>query len=789
MAFAVETKTLLRLEWHELVQMLRGHVRTPAARDRLAELQAPFAQNLEELEELRAETREAFGLLETGRDLPLGEISPLEASLDRACKGGGLSPRELRDIATACAVLGDTRRMLDTLDASAETLVRAGEDIVPLGVLDREIANAIGPDGTIRDEASETLARARADAQRLAAEGKQRMERTLRDRQLESSLADRFYTVRNDRFVLPVRADARASVPGIVHDASASGATLFVEPSEFVELNNRHKRAELDADREERRIIAELSAAVARAAPELRVGLEALAKLDLAFARAKFSRQIGGVPPEMGDRGVVELPGLRHPLLGDEAVPNDLRLGRTYCVLVISGPNAGGKTVAMKAAALAVLCAQAGLFVPAEPGARVDRFDTVLADIGDEQDIREHLSTFSAHMANVASVVDRADRRSFILLDEIGVGTDPSEGASLAQAILEALAARDARVITTTHYNLLKELAEVDERFENAAVAFDPETLQPTYVLRTGMAGASSALAVAQRMGMPEDVAQRARTLLASEDRQLDRMIAELQTSRAALETERAEAARLREESDSAREAYGRKLEQLEAKREKLFGEMREELQASFSRAHEEVAGVIRTLQRGGTAQAAARARERLIELESAAPESEARPVPAPSEAVAGPIDWTSARPGTRVLLPGGQQGILLSAPDRRGKVQVQAGSAKLTLASEQIRGVPKSEETARPRVRVPEPRDETLLPCDLRGERVLEAEERLERALENALAARAYQLTIIHGFGTGALRRAVRDYLQSSPYVERYESASASEGGEGATIAFLRAP
>ncbi|NNL86122.1 MAG: hypothetical protein HKP27_10740, partial [Myxococcales bacterium] len=282
---------------------------------------------------------------------------------------------------------------------------------------------------------------------------------------------------------------------------------------------------------------------------------------------------------------------------------------------------------------------------------------------------------------------------------------------------------------------------------------------------------------------------ERARALLAREDRQLDRMIAELATSRAALETERAEAARLREESESARHAYGRKLEQLERRREKLFAEMREELQASFSRAHEEVAGVIRNLQRSGTAQAAARAREQLLEIADTAqrvePTGRAKEPVAPARGLA--IDWAQVGPGYAVLLPGGQRGVLVALPDRRGRAQVQVGAAKLTLPASQLQGAPAEAAIERPRVRVPEVHPDPIEPCDLRGERVLEAEDKLEQALEQALAARAYQLIVIHGFGTGALRRAVREYLERSPYVERYESAQPTEGGEGSTVAYLR--
>ncbi len=332
-------------------------------------------------------------------------------------------------------------------------------------------------------------------------------------------------------------------------------------------------------------------------------------------------------------------------------------------------------------------------------------------------------------------------------------------------------------------------MAEVDPRFENAAVSFDPETLEPTYALRMRSAGISSAMAVAERMGMAPDVVGRARALLENADRKLDRMLSELASSRAALEAEREEAQRLRHESESTRASYARKLEQLEAKREKLFGKMRDELQDAFRDAHEEVAEVIRGLQRGGTAQAAAKARAKLLDLEkeskTAEPETESPPQRN------RPVDWTEISVGDPVRLSGGQRAQLLSLPDKRGKVQVQAASSRLTLAAASLSAAVEAENSQRPEAmpihHLPEAEDEEIGPCDLRGQRVLEAVDQLARDLERARSAKAYRLIVIHGFGTGALRRSVREELHASPYVERYEAAEPSEGGEGATVAYLR--
>jgi len=469
-----------------------------------------------------------------------------------------------------------------------------------------------------------------------------------------------------------------------------------------------------------------------------------------------------------------------------DAVPNDLRLGANFRILVISGPNAGGKTVAMKALALATLMARAGLHVAAAPGSRVGAVDAVLADIGDEQDIRESFSTFSAHMANLAATVSEAGPRTLVLLDEVGVGTDPGEGAALAQAVLEQLADAGARVVVTTHFGLLKEMADVDERFENACVDFDPETLAPTYRLRLGMAGASSARAVAARMGMPARVIERARALIEREDRRLDQLLTELQASRAALDRERREAAQLREESAEARDAYREKLEKLQLRRDKLIAEMRGELDAAFKSAHAEIAGVIRELQRKGSAQEAARARERLAQLEREAKRAE-HDERARMPRDEGPrVDWRALAPGDAVRVEGGAAGTLVALPDRNGRALVQLGSARVAIDAERLRP---ADATAQPKqsfVRVDLlPEGASARRVDLRGLRVDEALTALERALDDAARASSETLEIIHGVGTGALQSAVREHLRRLPHVARF-AAGGGRGGEGVTLAYL---
>jgi DNA mismatch repair protein MutS2 len=698
--------------------------------------------------------------------------------------------------------LGALHQTLDFFDehgASVPALQTIAKGIEARPELETSIGRCLEPGGEVRDSASPALAEARRVAHRLSGELQQRIERALARADVQPHLSDRFYTVRNGRFVLPVKADAKGQVRGIVHDASRSGTTLFVEPEGMVEMNNRHREAELTVEREILRILRELSAAVAREAAVLRTNLEAIGRLDLASARGRLSERMDGVEPVLGRDGVLELPELRHPLIpSDECVPNDLRVGEDFAVLILSGPNAGGKTVALKSIALAALMARAGLHVAAGSGARVDLFDRVLVDIGDHQDIQQSLSTFSAAMANLADVLRRAGPDTLVCLDEIGVGTDPSEGAAIAQATLEGLADAGARVVTTTHYNLLKEMAEVDARFANASVEFDAETLAPTYRVRIGMPGASSATTVAARMGVPRSVLERASALLESEDRRLDRMLAELGANRALLESEKRAAETLRAESEMAREEYRTKLARLQERRDALFGEMRRELDQAFREAHDEVGRVIAELQRAPSSRAAATARERLEtlreETEQTQRERGLTPEPTTEDTSAEPVDWPHARVGDAVQAPGGRIGRLVSLPDRRGRVRVQVGPARLTIDREQLRRASEDEAGAeampRPTAAVGPEIDARIGGCleiDLRGLRVDEAIDRLEEALDLAAAQGRDEVRVIHGIGTGALRSAVREQLPRSPHLVEWLEASREEGGAGATRGILR--
>jgi DNA mismatch repair protein MutS2 len=675
-------------------------------------------------------------------------------------------------------------------------------DLCPdLRRLEERLARAVTPEGEIRDDATPELRRARRRVRDLEAQIDRRMTDRLKDPAIVACLQDRYATQRSGRPVLPIRADARSRVRGIVHDVSSSGTTVFVEPEELVELGNRLRVASTEVEREIDRILRELSGGVAAEAGPLESVGDVLERLDLAIARGRLSQRLASSAPEIAPGSPLALLLLRHPLLCLEGgmdpadvVPNDVVLPESVRALVISGPNAGGKTVVAKAVGLAVLAVRAGLHVPCLEGSRLGMFDRVFADIGDEQDLRAGLSTFSARMTNLARILEEAGPGTLVILDEVGEGTEPGEGAAIAQAVLEALVDRDACVIATTHFNRLKELAGEDSRFLNASAEFDRETLLPTYRIHLGMPGSSGASWVAERMGVSADVVERSRALMDQDDRKLEALTRTLSELRQELEAERQIASRVREETESVRGEYEERLSTLRTAREKALASMKADVEEAFRGARAEIARVVRALQRGDRAdgRAANEARDALEQIrrrtEEATRGEEKAPPPAPRESV----DWERLRPGDHVEIEGvSGEAALVEGPDRRGRVTVRIGGIRSVVQGDRViraRRAPARRAAAIDVERAPEAysvREE----CDLRGLRVDEALERADAHLQRALGTTLRRVVFIHGHGTGALREAVRCWLGELPYIGGFEPGAPNEGGNGVTVALLSDP
>jgi DNA mismatch repair protein MutS2 len=738
---------------------------------------------------LQDQTDEAARLLEQHSDATIGGARDIRGPVRRAKRGGRLAPDELLDVAGTLHAIEQFRRRLARWTGSQLAAVR--EDLEPIPELRERIERSIDPSGEILDGASPALKTIRRRMRVAQERLRERLNAMLRSTDLAGAIGDAIVTQRAGRYVIPVRAEAKGRVPGIVHDQSASAATLFIEPMAVVELNNAWIEATLEAAAEEERILEELSRAVETHAESLAASLAALARADLWMARAHLAADMDAVRPDIAD-DALELLSARHPLLGPDAVPIDLRLGERfgYRALVITGPNTGGKTVALKTIGLLVLMHQAGLRVPAAAGARLPVFGRVFADIGDEQSIAQSLSTFSSHLRNVIRFLESAGPGSLVLLDEIGAGTDPTEGSALAMAVVTVLLDRGALVAATTHYAELKAFAETQPGVTNAAVEFDVATLRPTYHLSIGLPGASQAFAIADRLGLAPDVLALAREHLSSTHASLEETLAAIRRT----EAERTEAlATAAEERDAARAERDRAEAGTErARREaaRILAEANRAADAVLDAAEREAAEIRRAAGRRpaastGTAPAT-----------KAAPPSR-RPKPTlPAEladlAEAPPDDGPQPRVGlwgrSRTL---GRTGRIAAISGRTGRITLEADGARLVVPGADVEVV--EEPSAGP-----SPRDEgaetlrrkaaaelgTLL--DLRGERVEAALERLGAYLDQALLAGADQVVIVHGAGTGALRSAIRNYLADHPRVRSQRRGRREEGGDGATIAEL---
>jgi DNA mismatch repair protein MutS2 len=611
------------------------------------------------------------------------------------------------------------------------------------------------------------------------------------------AVQDPVVTQRGGRYVIPIRAEARGQVAGIVHDQSASGATLFIEPLSVVEMGNRWRTLRLDEEHEVERILRSLSQAVGQEGELLERSVEGLAQLDLARAKAALAEQQRATAPELvsvprreGER-VLRLINARHPLLPGDVVPVSLDLGGAFDALLITGPNTGGKTVALKTAGLLALMAQAGLYIPADEGSLVAVFERVQADIGDEQSLQQSLSTFSSHVSRIVRMLEHADSRSLILLDELGAGTDPQEGAAIARALLDSLRERGAYVIATTHYPELKSYAQATPRVENASVEFDIQTLSPTYRLMIGTPGRSNALAIAERLGMPGEVLESARGYLSPAAVETEALLAQIGHDRALAEDARARALKEAAEAATLKHRARAALREAEKHRREVWEHAQAEAETELAGLRREAQRLRLQLQsaRSQQAQVGREAVEAALSLPGLAvpPLPAAEPEPEPSEAA-------TVVPGAEVMVPRlGLPGRVLAIRD--GEVELEVLGRRVRMPARELEGASKPTRAQRQAARVPEPvapvavatpRGDVPYQLDLRGLRRDEAQERLSEYLEDASLAGLPSARIVHGKGTGAIRQMVRDTLRQSRHVTRFEPEPDAHGGDGATAIWL---
>lgn len=790
---AADAGTTRALEYAAIVEQLAGLAAFEPSRE-LARGLEPVADAVH-VGLLQDQTDEAARLLNEQAQASIGGARDVRAALDRAARGGRLTPADLLDIG---ATLEATRQFAARLVSWRDPhLGGVRDELDPAPDLAARIGRSVDDAGELLDTASSELAAIRKRLRTAQDRVRERLNAMIRSTALAGVIGEPIVTVRGGRYVIPIRAEAKGRLKGIVHDQSASGATLFVEPLTVVDLNNTWTEAALAEGREEERILDELSADVEGRAEGLLDSLAALARADLWMARARLGEQMDAVRPSVA-ADAVELLSARHPLLGPGAVPIDLRLGERfgYRALVVTGPNTGGKTVSLKTLGLLALMHQAGLRVPAAGGARLPVFRRVMADIGDEQSIAQSLSTFSSHLRNVIRFVDAAGPDTLVLLDEAGAGTDPAEGSALAMAIVARLLDRGAMVAATTHYAELKAFATEHPGVSNAAVEFDVTTLRPTYRLTIGLPGKSQAFAIAERLGLPAEILDDARGRISVEHASMEETLAAIaqaqEAQAAALEAATSERTAAEGERELARTGVSR------ARREaaEILSDARRAADDLLARTEREVADVRRELTRqrnlaGGRGRANADALDELGRRAARRRDEAAAPAEAPATEEPAP-DGPVARVGlwgrSRTL---GSIGRIVEISGRTGRVTLETEGARLVVPSDDVEVVPEpisgpsprdveAEELQRRAAQRASPR------LDLHGERVEAALERLTAHLDDALLAGLDEVIIIHGIGTGALRRAVREALAEHPRVRSMRSGRRDEGGDGATVAEL---
>lgn len=784
----MDEHTLRVLEFAKVLDLLAAETSFSVSRELALEVRP--ATTYEDVVAMQEETAEMVAFDQMGLDISTGGAKDIRPLLDAAAIGQALDVADLLDVARALQAALRTRNVIERAGDRVPRLAAIAWDIADFRREASEVEAAITPRGEIADDASPQLAATRRELRAARDRLEQRAQAALADAVRRGIAQEGLLTERQGRKVIPIKADFRGQMPGIVHDVSSSGATVFLEPMSVVEVGNEVRELEIAEQREVRRILLHLTSLFGGRRDEAYRTIMTLARLDLLRAKARLGRKLRCELPPPGDGGgwlapsgtTVIVRG-RHPLLRGEVIPLDLDIGDEFPGLLITGPNTGGKTVALKTVGLLTLMAQAGLPVPCDAGSRFVVFRRIDADIGDEQSIEQSLSTFSSHMRNIREILGGAGPGSLVLLDELGAGTDPSEGSALSRAILEALLDRGCIVIATTHHGELKTFAHKDPRLRNASVEFDLETLSPTFHLTIGLPGQSNALAIARRLGIDEAVIARAERQVAPGHIEFEQLLNEIRQERAAAADARQREEFARRETESLRIDLARRRDAIEQERAAILREAHREAEDILQQARRELARIER---RAGEFDVAA-ARERLdaVDRELARIERAARPQR--GGPVAPPVDAAAIRPGDIIRvrdIP--QAGEALSDVGEDGRVDAQFGPLRMKVSVDRITSIERAAGGARAIPATVPAGPAVSMELDLRGERPPDAIARCESHIDNAFRAGLPYVRIIHGRGTGALRAAIRQELARHPLVRRYEAAPPNEGGDGVTIAVL---
>lgn len=784
----MEKRVLKTLEYDKILAMLKERASCCISRE-LVDTMEPSGDfdTVERELKLTAEAETLF--YKTGRS-PVDDFPDMRHCLERMHAALFLSTGELLGIASCLKAARIAKDILAKEVGEESYLYNLAGLLITHRSAEEEINRCIINEDEIFDGASPALARIRR-AMRLANEKvREKLNSMIRSTAYQKYLQEPIITIRNGRFVIPVKQEYRQQVPGLIHDQSSSGATLFIEPSAVVELGNEYKKLLAEEADEIERILTELTATLAPYADEIREDLNIMGQIDLVFAKAKLSRELNAVMPRLNRNNYVRIVRGRHPLIpADRVVPIDIWIGRDYRSLIITGPNTGGKTVTLKIVGLFALMVQSGIFVPANEGSEFPVFEHIYADIGDEQSIEQSLSTFSSHMKNIVGILDRADENSLVLLDELGAGTDPIEGAALAMSILEELNDRRCTCVSTTHYSEIKAFAMTHEGMENASMEFDIDRLCPTYRLYIGIPGKSNAFEISSRLGLPNSIIDKAKGFLKGEDVRFEDIISSAQSQHRIAEEERKMAEEARAELEKLRADAERERRKLDEDRNRLQAKAKEDAKrivADTKREMEKLIVEIRSIKdidRSAADRVIQAARDTLRATETAVNEKEA----IKKEDNTKPPKTVRAGDTVNIVTLD-QKATVLSAPDSKGEVMVQAGVMKLNVRLKDIRLIEEKKAAAPTSGKVGLGAGKQVgLELDVRGMLVDEANIIVDRYLDDAYNAGLSEVNIIHGKGTGALRAGVQAFLKRHPLVKGYRMGSYGEGDAGVTVVTLK--
>ena len=791
-------KSIRTLELPRVLELLSEQAVSAEAKQRALRLRPET--EVEEVLRLLDQTDAARNLIGLRGSPSFSGVKPVAEALDRADRGGALNTRELLTIADLLTAARRAKEYFNDEAAEKTAIDHLFLSLHGNRFLEEKIKRAIPDEDTIADAASTELADIRRHMRAAQAKSRQILQKIISSPSYGKILQETIITQRDGRFVVPVKAEHKGDLPGLVHDISSTGATLFVEPMGVVQANNEYIELQAKEQKEIDRILAEFSAEAAAHREDIQWDYDTLVHLDLIFARGQLSYKMNAVRPEVRRDGAIHLRKARHPLLDPKtAVPIDIELGDTFDTLVITGPNTGGKTVTLKTLGLLTLMTQCGLHIPAADRSAVSVYERVLADIGDEQSIEQSLSTFSAHMVNIVEILKEADRHSLVLFDELGAGTDPVEGAALAIAVIQHVRRLGARVAATTHYAELKTFAMTTAGVENASCEFDVETLAPTYRLLIGIPGKSNAFAISRRLGLPEDVIAAAQEQMSGESVRFEDILTQLEEKRQALEKREQEADRLlRQREEDARKArefrdqMERAKDNARSRGEAEAKRILRDARAAADQVFQELSEMRKAQARADRAlnenEARAALRRTLNEAEEAVSKRDARqePIPKPSRPI---------RAGDLVEFPGVRQPAEVVSVGKDGTLQLKAGILKMKAKADEVRLIEDDERAARkktPSVTIRQNADRALRASaarelDIRGMETLEAESVVENFLSAAVMGKLETVTIIHGKGTGALRKAVHDILRRNKAVKSFRLGVYGEGESGVTVVTLK--